>query len=308
LNQFEVSNQEYEYFVNATQYVSESEKFGWSFVFHSAVPQGVYETLTQAVLGAEWWLPVNGSYWRSPEGPGTDVFATNRSRLPVVQVSWTDAAAFCAWRGGRLPSEAEWEVAAQGTGVGRTALFPWGSELVSPADGARRCNTYQGRFPDKPVVTDGFEFLAPVDSFGPQNEYQLYNMIGNAWEWVSDWFQREHIHSHSHSHSDSSDSSARGVLDNPIGPAAGKEKVKKGGSFLCHRKYCYRYRTAARYFSTPDSASLNTGFRCAKDSSSRHSSSNDNSKKNNSKHEESVIVDVGHDENYDKQALHREEL
>lgn len=238
-------------FVNATGFITESEKFGWSFVFHTAIDERLKSTITQAVAGAEWWLPVEGSYWKEPEGPNTDVFATKRHRHPVVQVSWNDAVAFCHWRGGRLPTEAEWEVAARGPTLTVTtqsvSLFPWGNTLVPK--GLHRMNIFQGQFPTENIVEDGWEFTAPVDAFGPQNDYGLYNMIGNVWEWVEDWHTTEHSTEHK--------------ID-PIGPAFGRERVKKGGSFLCHRSFCYRYRTVARFPSTPDSATQNVGFRCAR--------------------------------------------
>jgi sulfatase modifying factor 1 len=238
-------------FVDETGFITEGETFGWSFVFHSAVPTHIKETITQAVLGAEWWLPVNGSYWKEPEGPGNNVFATNRDRHPVVQVSWNDAVAYCKWRGARLPTEAEWEVAARGPKLTHPKqelpLFPWGNKLVPK--GIHRMNVFQGKFPVDNTMDDGWEFTAPVDSFGPQNDYGVYNMLGNVWEWVFDWFTATH------------DTAER--VD-PQGPAFGREKVKKGGSFLCHRSYCYRYRTVARFPSTPDSGTLNIGFRCAR--------------------------------------------
>lgn len=248
LDQYEVSNEDYGIFVNSTGYRTDSEVYGWSFVFDAAIPKHLKRGITQAVLGAEWWLPVNGSYWREPEGPGTDVFKTNRSNLPAVHISWTDAHKFCEWRGARLPTEAEWEYAAQGKVNDKATMFPWGKRLTP--NGVHKTNIFQGKFPKENTGEDGFPYLAPVDAFGPQNDYGLYNMIGNAWEWVEDWWTIDHPTSHT---------------VNPRGPRWGKEKVKKGGSFLCHRSFCYRYRTAARYATTPDSATLNSGMRCARD-------------------------------------------
>jgi len=258
LDKYEVSNEQFHQFVLATNFRTESELFGWSFVFEPAVPPEVKAPITQAVLGAEWWLPVNGSYWREPEGPGTDVFTkTNRSNYPAVQVTWNDAVAFCAWRDARLPTEAEWEYAAQGTGAGKTSIFPWGNKLTP--SGIHRTNIYQGEFPNRATPRDGFEFQGPIDSYGSQNEYGLYNMIGNVWEWVEDWFTIDHD-SYLHSHG-----TKQSPAINPKGPISGHDKVKKGGSFLCHQSYCYRYRTAARFYSTPDSGASNGGFRCARD-------------------------------------------
>lgn len=244
---------EFAKFVEATSYVTESENFGWSFVFHTAVPEHIKANITQAVLGAEWWLPVNGSNWREPEGPGTDVFLTERGNNPVVQVSWNDAVAYCEWRNNaRLPTEAEWETAARGPPTRPGAkipnnMFPWGNDLTPK--GTHRANVFQGVFPKNNSAEDGYEFLCPVDAFGSQNAYGLYNMIGNVWEWVQDWWTIYH---------------STDLTINPQGPESGREKVKKGGSFLCHQSYCYRYRTIARFPSTPDSATLNVGFRCAR--------------------------------------------
>lgn len=132
-----------------------------------------------------------------------------------------------------------------------------------------RCNIFQGEFPSKNIGDDGYLTTAPVDAFGPQNSYGLYNMIGNVWEWVSDWSSntyREEMDLYTEKISKFSKKYQK-ELDyylNPQGPPTGRERVKKGGSFLCHRSYCYRYRTIARFPSTPDSAAQNVGFRCAK--------------------------------------------
>eukprot|EP01035_Chromulina_nebulosa_P020313 gene20313-26367_t len=246
IDKYEVSNDKYLEFVKSTNYTTESELFGWSFVFESAIPNHIKKHITEAVYGAEWWLPVNGSYWREPEGPGTDVFKTNRGNLPAVHISWHDAKRFCEWKGGRLPTEAEWEYAARGGKEG--LMYPWGNTLKPK--GEHKANIFQGTFPQPNIAEDGYEFLCPVDAFGAQNDFGLYNMIGNAWEWVEDWYTVKHITS---------------PQLNPKGPIFGKEKAKKGGSFLCIKSFCYRYRTAARYHSTPDSATLNTGFRCVRD-------------------------------------------
>lgn len=250
LDKYEVSNAKFAEFVSATNYKTDSESYGWSFVFESAIPPHLKENIHQAVMGAEWWLPVSGASWREPEGPGSDVFQSNRSMHPVVHVSWKDSKAYCEWRGGRLPSEAEWEYAARGTQSLGTAMFPWGNKLTPK--NVHQANVFQGNFPKTNTAEDGFEFLAPVDAFGPQNDFGLYNIIGNAWEWVEDWFTRLHDVDTAHN-------------ENPKGPLTGTERVQKGGSFLCHRSYCYRYRIVARHHSTPDSATLNTGFRCAQD-------------------------------------------
>ena len=249
LDRYQVTNRDYAEFVAATNYRTDSEIYGWSFVIDKAVPEKIRKGIDQAVLGAEWWLPVNGSYWKEPEGPGTDVFepSRDRSNYPVVHISWTDAVEFCNWRNNsRLPTEAEWELAARGASDGQ--VFPWGNTLVKNKE--YRANIFQGSFPKENTKLDGYEFLAPVDAYGPQNDNGLYNIIGNAWEWVSDWWTIDH---------------PTEIQTNPTGPAFGQEKVKKGGSFLCHKSFCYRYRCAARYKTSIDSATQNSGLRCAKD-------------------------------------------
>ena len=231
---YETTNEEFQEFVDATNYVTDSEKFGWSFVFHQELSNEQLQSIHQAVKGVEWWLPVNGSSWRTPEGRDS-VFPDRRDH-PVVQVSWHDAVAYCTWAGGRLPTEAEWEFAARDQKPQR--LFPWGNDLRSPD---HRCNIWQGTFPDVNTRDDGFPFTAPVGSFRPQTTTGLHDLIGNVWEWVNDSW------------------SLPGAVDGT------DDKVKKGGSFLCHRSSCYRYRSAARHKNSPDSATSNNGFRCVYD-------------------------------------------
>ncbi|XP_064154798.1 formylglycine-generating enzyme isoform X1 [Anguilla rostrata] len=237
----EVSNQEFQKFVNATNYVTEAEKFGDSFVFEGLLSEAVKSQISQAVAAAPWWLPVKGANWRHPEGPDSTI--TDRLDHPVLHVSWSDATAYCTWAGKRLPTEAEWEYACRGGLSDR--LFPWGNKLHPK--GQHYANLWQGEFPVQNTGEDGYTRTSPVMSF-PANGYGLYNMVGNAWEWTSDWWSIHHT---------------TDELHNPKGPAAGHDRVKKGGSYMCHKSYCYRYRCAARSQNTPDSSASNLGFRCA---------------------------------------------
>jgi formylglycine-generating enzyme required for sulfatase activity len=162
----------------------------------------------------------------------------------VVHVSWDDAQAYCRWTGTRLPTEAEWEYAARGGLEG--ARFPWGDELRP----GRRwpLNIWQGRFPTHNTMEDGFATTAPVKSYRP-NGHGLWQMAGNVWEWCADRFSPQAYQ--------------EAAPIDPVGPAVGEARVMRGGSYLCHESYCYRYRVAARSSNTPDSSSGNLGFRCA---------------------------------------------
>ena len=239
-----VSNDRFRRFVEATGYETESERFGWSFVFVGFIPQD--HPPTRAVPQAPWWRQVFGAAWHSPEGPGSTI--DDRLDHPVVHISHNDALAYCAWAGARLPTEAEWEFAARGGLDGK--MFPWGDELTPR--GEHQCNIWQGTFPEENTAEDGYRGTAPVTAYQP-NGFGLYNTIGNAWEWCAVWF-------HNRFHA----SQAAPRVD-PRGPPHGTARVMKGGSHLCHRSYCYRYRVGARSSSPPDSGSGNVGFRIAMD-------------------------------------------
>ena len=221
-----VTNAEFAAFVEATGYRTDAEHYGWSFVFGGLLPDDFPDT--RGVAAAPWWREVLGASWRCPEGPHSDI--AERPDHPVVHVSWNDAQTYCAWRGVRLPTEAEWEFAARG---GSTSTFWWGDDLEP--GGEHRMNVFQGDFPAANSVADGWLGTCPVNAFAP-NQYGLYNTTGNVWEWTGSTWD---------------------------GANPGEQLVLKGGSYLCHASYCRRYRPAARMASTPESSTGNIGFRCA---------------------------------------------
>src|SRR5699024_9809725 len=232
-----VSNKEFTRFIKDTNYVTDAEKYGWSFVFYKFLTKKQINQSTN-LNGVSWWYAVKKANWRQPEGEKSNI--NKRLNHPVVHISWNDAIEFCKWAQKRLHTEAEWEYAARG-GL-KQKKYPWGNELTP--NGVHYCNIWQGDFPSLNTKRDGYIGTAPVDSYFP-NGYGLFNVSGNVWEWCSNKFEEN-----AKITSDNYNQATRAI---------------RGGSYLCHHSYCNRYRIAARSFNTEDSSTGNMGFRCVRD-------------------------------------------
>ncbi|MDM7932769.1 formylglycine-generating enzyme family protein [Tabrizicola sp.] len=243
LSETTVTNRLFARFVTESGYKTTAEREGWSFVF--AVFLADPAAHPRHAPHTPWWRQVFGADWAHPEGSGSTI--EGRMDHPVVHVSWHDAAAFARFTGTRLPGEAEWEHAARGGLKGMK--FPWGNALVP--GGEHRHNVWQGDFPHRNTAEDGHAGAAPARSF-PPNGYGLFNMTGNVWEWVADWFGPL-------------PAPRLPPLANPTGPETGDRKVMRGGSHLCHASYCERYFVHSRTQNTPDSSTGHIGFRVAMD-------------------------------------------
>jgi formylglycine-generating enzyme required for sulfatase activity len=259
----EVTNEQFAAFVKATGYVTFAEQKPRAEDFpgapaESLVPGSVVFTAPSHPVALndayQWWADVSGVSWRHPLGPKSSI--EGKERYPVVHITYADALAFATWAGKRLPTEAEWEFAARGGLSGQ--LFPWGDEFSE--GGRSKANTHQGHFPDRDSGEDHFAGIAPVAQF-PPNGYGLYDVGGNVWEWVSDWYRPDYY------------AQLTGkVTRNPGGPAASfdpsepgvSKRVHRGGSFLCTDQYCSRYMVGTRGKGDVGTGTNHLGFRLVK--------------------------------------------
>lgn len=235
----EVTNGQFQEFVAATGYVTTAERE--AFIEGQRYPPGAL--VFDAANPQFWWKYEPGAYWGAPQGK--DDAVSDKLNHPVVQVSWYDAMAYAHWVGKRLPTEVEWEYAARG-GTTNTRYY-WGNDFSLATSHA---NFHQGSFPVENLLTDAHEKTAAVGSFSP-NEFGLYDMAGNVWEWCLDTYYPNAY--------ELLDKREDGYFKGYYNPK--QQKVVRGGSFLCNESYCTGYRASARMSSTPDTGLEHTGFR-----------------------------------------------
>ncbi len=265
IDRTDVTNEEFARFVQATGYVTVAERPLDPKEFPDLAPAdlapgGVVFTPPAGPVALEnplaWWRFVRGANWRHPNGPKSNL--QGKEKFPVVQIAWADAVAYAKWAGKRLPTEAEWEFASRG---GRDRQnYAWGNEL-NP-NGKWMANTFQGHFPDKNTSEDGFAGLAPVASF-PPNDFGLYDMSGNVWQWVADWYRPDYYSQLQDNGSIAIDPHGPSGSFDPQEPGVAK-RVQKGGSYLCTDQYCERYIAGARGKGDPDTGTNHLGFRCVR--------------------------------------------
>jgi len=264
IDQHPVTNAEFARFVHKTRHVTVAEQPADPAAYPGARPELLVPASTvfrqpphRVDLGNHynWWTYVPGADWRHPQGPGSSI--RNKPDHPVVHVAWADVQAFAAWAGRELPTEAEWELACRGGLDGAT--YAWGEEL-NPG-GRWMANTWQGEFPIQNLELDGYTGTAPVGRY-PANGYGLYDMIGNVWEWTSDWYQTYGESAHACCTPANPRGGQQERSHDPRDIAAIPRRVMKGGSHLCAPNYCRRYRPAARMAQPVDTGTSHLGFRC----------------------------------------------
>jgi sulfatase modifying factor 1 len=255
-----VTNRQFAEFIKATDYLTMAERTPEAEKFPGAPPENLVPGSLCFKVPAEpidlsnhysWWTYMRGACWNHPEGPNSTI--DDRMDHPVVHVCWEDAMAYAKWAGKRLPTESEWERAARGKRD--QAPYTWGNELLP--DGKWMANVWQGDFPLENTLDDGWATTSPVKAFLP-NDFGLYDMSGNVWQWCSDWYRP--------------DAYELGPKRNPQGPDVSfdpqergvAKRVQRGGSFLCSESYCVRYRCGGRGKMEVESSSAHVGFRCAR--------------------------------------------
>jgi formylglycine-generating enzyme required for sulfatase activity len=272
MDKTDVTNEEFARFVRATKYVTVAERKPKAEDFPGAPPENL---VPGAVLFSPpdhpvplnnqyvWWSYVPGACWNRPAGPKSNL--KDREKYPVVDVAYEDAEAYAKWAGKRLPTEAEWEFAARGGLSGKP--FVWGDEFRP--HGQWMANTFQGRFPTLDTGDDEHVGVTKVGTY-PPNGYGLYDMAGNVWQWVSDWYRPDYYQQLI---------SVGGIAHNPHGPDSSfdadepgqRKRVMRGGSFLCTAQYCSRYLVGTRGKGEISTGTNHLGFRCVRDAASHNS-------------------------------------
>jgi sulfatase modifying factor 1 len=262
IDRTEVTNADFARFVKATGYRTLAErpldpKAYPQLSGDQLKPSGIVFVGSDHAAGpdpSQWWRVVQGADWKHPQGPGSSI--AGQDALPVVQIGWDDAMAYARWLGRDLPTEAEWEYAAQG-GKGATR-FVWGDAPLDPK--TPQANVWQGVFPVEDTGADGYKArAAPVGCY-PPNGYGLYDMAGNVWEWAKDWY-RPNLQPNGQGGADADPEGPRETVAFDPGDPGQRKHVIKGGSFLCSPNYCYRYRPAAREPGPTDTGENHVGFR-----------------------------------------------
>ena len=274
MDMHEVTNDQYAKFVEETDYITVAEReIDWAEM-KKQLPEGtqkphdsilqpgslVFKKTKSSVPNlydySQWWEWRIGADWKHPYGPNSDIIGKGKD--PVVHVALEDALAYCKWAGRRLPTEAEWEFAARGGN--NTNMFFWGNDIDMLSTQA---NTWEGEFPVNNTKMDGFERRAPVMSY-PENDFGLYDMAGNVWEWTNDWYNSNYYKELAAKNKIINNPKGASKAFNATNPYA-QEKVIKGGSFLCSASYCASYRISARMATSPDSGMEHLGFRTVLD-------------------------------------------